>query len=231
VGDDAGTVRPALLVLLAAVALLVPATARADLVTRPVGAAPLSDAAAAAKVQRSSFEPRPENAAANALRPTAAQLRSFRARSDMPYKDGVTGRFRGTTDEILQWSAIKWGFDPELFRAVAAVETWWKQGFVGDNGDSYGLMQMRRPYHCCLPFMASSTAFNVDYYGAILRSYYDGRQTWLNTVERGRDYGAGDLWGSVGVWASGRWHLGSSDGYAAKVQDYVGQRVWTGAWF
>jgi hypothetical protein len=219
------------LLVLSAVALLAPATASADLVTRPVGAPPLSDAAAATKVQHSPFEPRPQNAAANAQRPSAAQLKYFRAHSDMPYKDKVTGNYRGTTDEILQWGAYKWGFDPELFRSVAAVETWWNQSFVGDNGDSYGLMQMRRPYHCCLPFMADSTAFNVDYYGAILRSYYDGKQTWLNTVERGQDYGAGDLWGSVGVWASGRWHSGSSDGYVAKVQQYLSQRVWTGQWF
>lgn len=219
------TIPLALLVVVAGLALAAPAGA-AGLVTRPVGAAPLSDRAAKAKVQRSAFEPRPENAAANARVPSRAELALFRRQSDMPYKDRVTGHFTGTTDEILQWAAHKWGFDPELFRAVAAVETWWKMSFVGDNGDSYGLMQMRRPYHCCLPFMQASTAFNVDYYGGILRAYYDGKQGWLNTVEHGQNYRAGDLWGSVGVWASGRWHLYQSDEYVSKVQQDLAQRIW-----
>jgi hypothetical protein len=144
----------------------------------------------------------------------------------MPYQAYVTGDFTGTTDEILQWGAYKWGFSPRLFRAVATVETWWHQSFVGDGGQSFGLMQVRVPYHCCLPMIQTSTAFNVDYYGAILRAYYDGRQTFLQQVEHGRDYDAGDLWGSVGVWASGRWHMGSSEGYVQQVKQRVADRVW-----
>ena len=88
---------------------------------------------------------------------------------------------------------------------------------VSGNGDSFGLFQMRRPYHCCLPFMAQDAAFNADYYGGILRSYYDGKQTWLNTVERGRQYKAGDVWGSVGAWFSGRWYVNVDD-YLSKVR-------------
>jgi hypothetical protein len=149
----------------------------------------------------------------------------------MPNQAWVTGDFTGTTDEILQWGAAKWGFSARLFRAVATVETWWHQDFVGDEGTSYGLMQVRVPYHCCLPVIQTSTAFNVDYYGAILRAYYDGKQDWLMDVEHGRDYGAGDLWGSLGVWASGRWHLGSSDSYAHAVKQRLADRVWRTADF
>ena len=43
------------------------------------------------------------------------------------YVSRVDGNFTGTTDEILQWGACKWGFDEDLVRAIAATETWWKQ--------------------------------------------------------------------------------------------------------
>ena len=97
----------------------------------------------------------------------------------------------------------------------------------GDNGDSFGLFQIRRPYHCCDFLAANDTAFNADYYGAIIRAYYDGRQTWLNTVSgNGARYRAGDLWGSVGAWFSGRWHDPGAERYIAKVKQYLRERVW-----
>jgi hypothetical protein len=194
---------------------------------RSVGPPPLTDPAAARLVRRSSWEPRSENGAANHHQLSAAELAYFRGHSDMPYKDQVTGRFRGTTDEIIQWAAYKHGLPVDLMRAVAVVESWWKMSTVGDNGDSFGLFQIRRPYHCC-PFLArGSTAFNADYYGAIVRSYYDGRQTWLNSVEGGSGYRAGDLWGSVGAWASGRWHDPFAERYVADVKRQLARRTWT----
>ena len=191
----------------------------------------LPDAAAAKLVKRSGFEPRPANYAANHRVPTRAEIAYFRAHSDLPYpyRGRVSGHYRGTTGAILQWGARKWGFSPDLFRAVAVVESWWKMSAVGDNGDSLGLMQVRRPYHCCYPLTGQSSAFNVDYYGAYLRTLYDGRQTWLNTVERGQTYRAGDLWGSVGEWASGRWHVAAGDVYVAKVRGRLADRIWTSA--
>jgi hypothetical protein len=207
------------------------ARGRAALVTRPLFASPLTDAAAARKVRRSSWEPRPENRATNRRMPTRAELDYFYANSDMPYRHRVTGRFRGTTDEIIQWAAHKWGFAPDLFRAVATVESWWKMSTLGDGGDSLGLMQHRRPYHCCHPLAGQSTAFNLDYYGGILRAFYEGRMPWLNQVPRGRDYRPGDLWGSVGVWASGRWYLGSSAWYVGMVQQRMRERTWFDRWF
>ena len=102
----------------------------------------------------------------------------------------------------------------------------------GDDGDSFGLFQMRRPYQCCDFLAANDTAFNADYYGAIIRSYYDGRQTWLNTVSgNGAPYRAGDLWGSVGAWFSGRWHDPGAEAYVTKVKQYMRERVWRQANF
>ena len=103
----------------------------------------------------------------------------------MPYARYVTGHFTGTTDEVIQWAARKWGLKPDLLRAVATVESWWRMSTVGDNGDSFGLFQVRRPFHCTEPVceqFRGDAALNADYYGGILRSYYDGKQRWLNTV-------------------------------------------------
>jgi hypothetical protein len=50
--------------------------------------------------------------------------------------------------------------------------------------------------------------------------------TWLNTVERGSAYAAGDSWGCMGVHFSGRWHNAAGDGYVGRVKDYLAQRIW-----
>ncbi|HEV2071464.1 MAG TPA: hypothetical protein VGR26_16880, partial [Acidimicrobiales bacterium] len=51
---------------------------------RPVGSAPLSDAEAAARVHRSSWEPRPENYTPNHRVPTSAELSEFRSLNTAP---------------------------------------------------------------------------------------------------------------------------------------------------
>jgi hypothetical protein len=101
---------------------------------------------------------------------------------------------------------------------------------VGDDGRSFGIMQVKRGHHCCFPATKRSTAFNLDYYGSWLRAVYDGRRRWLNSVERGQPYRRGDLWGSVGTWFSGRWYLGSAE-YIGRVKETIRQRVWRRAGF
>ena len=123
------------------------------------------------------------------------------------------------------------GFAPDLLRAVATVESWWRMSTVGDNGDSFGLFQGRRPFHCSEPVCAQfrdDAALNADYYGWILRAYYDGRQRWLNTVagENGRRYRRGDLWGSIGAWFSGRWWNPPARGYIREVKRRLANRTW-----
>ncbi|MGH2926279.1 MAG: hypothetical protein ACRDK1_09960 [Solirubrobacterales bacterium] len=218
----------ALCTTLIALGCAAPAAIAGHPVTKPVGWGPLTSEQAANRVQPSSWEPRPDNRTANGTVPGTAQLRDWRKQSDMPYARFVDGGFRGTTDEIIQWAAYKWGFRPGVLRAVATVESWWHQSAVGDNGDSFGLFQVRRPYHCrgeCR-IARDSTAFNADYYGGILRAYYDGKMTWLNTVERGRDYRAGDLWGSVGAWYAGRWWTDPAKQYIRTVCARLAERTW-----
>jgi len=219
---------------LSAFAVAAPAAAARPLV-HPNGHWPLSDDQAAAMVQRSSWEPRPRNRAATHRMPTRAQLRVFWRQSQMPYARLVSGHFTGTTDEVLQWAAYKWGFAPGLLRAVAAVESWWEMSANGDNGDSFGLFQVRRPYHCqgkVCGWFFHDAAFNADYYGAIVRSYYDGVQTWLNTVSgNGARYHRHDLWGSVGAWYAGRWRTAGALQYGRKVHRALRQRVWRAPYF
>lgn len=181
---------------------------------------------------RSPFEPRPANTAANQRVPTAAELLTYRTQAPdwtrcAGYPDRVTGAFTGTTDEILQWAAWKWGLDADLLRAVAAIESWWNEGYVGDGGQSLGLMQIKASsFPGTAPLSGQATAFNLDVYGATIRSYYAGCATWLNTVADGGRYAAGDLWGSVGAWYAGRWHTDAAELYIARVMEAQANRVW-----
>jgi hypothetical protein len=96
-----------------------------------------SDAQAAALVHKSPWEPRPRNKTANHTVPPA----SFKTPgySGMLNHDlvfgRVTGNYTGTTDQIIQWAAIKWGLPDEILRAVAVDESWWTQkGFLTSTG-------------------------------------------------------------------------------------------------
>jgi hypothetical protein len=208
-----------LLIALFALALLAPPVAAQ---TRPVNSRPLSDAQAAKRVQHSTFEPRPGNHTENHHVLTKRQLATFKRKSDMPYKNRVSGHYRGTTDEIIQWAAAKHGIDADVLRAVAVIESYWRMTTVGDGGDSFGLFQIRRPFHCCATYARTSTAFNA----AIIRAYYDGKMPWLNDVEHGETYKAGDLYGSLGAWFAGRWHTQGANDYIARVKETLAQRTW-----
>jgi len=162
----------------------------------------------------------------------------------------VDGAFTGSTEQILRWAACKWGVDEDMVKAQAAVESWWRMDNKGDYGtdasrcpaghglgvdgtagkcpESYGMLQVRYPYNMqAFPGVEKSTAMNADYAYAVWRSCYEGKMTWLNTVERGSQYKAGDAWGCMGVWFSGRWHTDTAEQYIKRVKDYLAQRIWT----
>jgi hypothetical protein len=223
--------------------LTAPSAAVAKAKLKPkIGWGPMKDRKAARKVQKTAHEPKPQNTEENQRVPTKAELKLFHERSGdplgtqwMPYGKYVTGHYRGTTDDIIEWAAYKWGLPEDLLRAVAVKESTWDMDQLGDwdgeRYDSFGIFQVRRPYHCCLPFSRDSTAFNADYYGAIIRAYYDGKQTWLNdpdiAPDNGQKYKAGDLWGSVGAWYSGRWHTEDSElNYVAPIKEIMRVRTW-----
>jgi hypothetical protein len=219
------------------------AGAKADhFATLPVGAPLPSDEDCAARV-RPADEVRPENAAFNARSGAGApQQTGYFAR--------VTGNFTGTTDEIIQWAACKWGIDENIVRAQAAKESWWYQRTVSDFSDdpthcvpghgigvdgkdgqcpeSIGLLQLRYPYiPDAFPMASDSTAYNVDYGLAYRRQCFEGLDTWFNDVDHGQTYAAGDIWGCVGAWFSGRWYLSGAVEYTQAVKDYYDSKVWT----
>ncbi len=156
----------------------------------------------------------------------------------------VDGDFVGTTDEILQWAACKWGIDEDLVRAQAVKESWWHMSAGGDVTydssrchwsvssqtpcpESLGILQVRQHYHsAAMDDAVASTAYNADYTYAVWRSCYEGELTWLNDVERGATYGAGDVWGCLGVWFSGRWYTGDATWYMDGLGSILSDRTW-----
>ena len=109
----------------------------------PVGATPLADGGAAARVTRRP-EARTDNAAANAYVPSDSELAAFHAARDSygeaesyfnPLRRFVTGRStmsHPSTDDLIQWAAHKWGIPEDIVRAQMAVESWWRQDAMGD---------------------------------------------------------------------------------------------------
>jgi hypothetical protein len=209
------------------------------------GAALPSDATCAARVKPTP-EIRAGNAQYNATRGSQKNLTG-----PYPLFSRVDGNFTGTTDEIIQWTACKWGVDPDVVRAQAVVESYWHQTTLGDTTsnatvcaphhpigsdpkqpgvcpESVGLLQVRYQFwKNGFDEVETSTAYNSDYVYAAWRSCYEGQETWLNTVDHVGTYGPGDVWGCLGVWFSGQWHTTPAEQYIAKVKAAFQDRPWT----
>ncbi len=224
--------------------------------TMPPHAALPGGAECAARVRRSGWEARPENSTANHRMPTADEL----ARLHRTARNGgvaasffarVDGAFTGTTDEIIQWGACKWGFDEDLVRAIAVDESHWRQADVGDwttdttlcppgtiSGggcyQSYGLLQIKYgSFPGTWPMSRDSTAFNVDYKLAYQRACMEGANQWLRedvplpgypVYPQGTDEQM--LWGCVGDWFSGEWYDAAALAYVQRVHQALAAREW-----
>ncbi len=157
----------------------------------------------------------------------------------------IDGQFTGTTDEIIQWGACKWGFDENLVRAQAYVESTWFAGKLGDCGEqareetggeggcgSVGIMQVRAAnldpvFPGVWPEAWKSTAFNLDYALAVKRACFEGREVWLQNQPDARgDYEAGDEWGCMGRWVSGTWYNDLANDYLESVQKRLDEQAW-----
>jgi hypothetical protein len=219
----------------------------------------LSDSAAAAQVSHQP-ETRSDNTTANNYVPSDSELASFRSAAatsnDGPSNsssnpnlrsvDGRDGLTNPSTDDLIQWTAHKWGIPEDWIRAEAVSESHWHQSFLGDctgvsqsdfvqyppqascGGSSVfqsmGLLQLRwtpEGLHAGTePLRWKSTTFNLDYYGAIIRYYYDGHCDWC-----GSGYSAGQQWNTIGAWYNpSPW--GSSGGYVQSVQQNLANRTW-----
>ena len=211
---------------------------------------PRSDAYCAGAVARNAWEPRPDNFVANhtiVAPPYGWATDSYWA-GWMHNLSLVDGNFTGTTTEIIQWAACKWGLDEDTLRADAAQESWWHQNDLGDvcgpvGKASYGLMQIKNS-HCDgtidqggFPLSEQSTALNVDFYGAKMRSCYDGvfnGGSWLyggQTVAEIAAVHSWDYvkWGCIGYWYSGSWN--PTQKYVRQVKQILANRTWTKSGF
>ncbi|SNR77401.1 hypothetical protein SAMN06272737_12447 [Blastococcus mobilis] len=189
----------------------------------PPGSALPSGEECATRVQRDAWEPRPENATANATPPAGPApygMSSWTtAAADGPdYRGRVDGSFTGTTDEIIQWASCKWGFPTDVNRAQAVVESAWDQAAAGDGGQSHGLFQMKREVWGGHPNSSASTAFNADWAMGLRRACYDGVM-WYPELR-------GNLEACIGVHYSGdpdesTWYF-----YTDDVLEYERTKPW-----
>jgi hypothetical protein len=104
------------------------------------------DRVCAGRVHRSSWEPRPDNFLPNHRVPDRREVRrafaerprsrqgAYDPRWDTWLLPRVTGQFTGTTDEVLQWAACKWGIADDVLRSVAVRESGWYQHQVYPDG-------------------------------------------------------------------------------------------------
>jgi hypothetical protein len=224
---------------------------------------PLSDQQAAANVIPAP-ETVPANAQANNATPTSAQLQSFYGASDYwgrnvvavnPYYRYVTGHYTGTTDEIIQWTAWKWGIPQDWLRAQYVQESLWKQAALGDLAtvtasqysqypsqarvpgtlnvyQSMGISQVKwtpdgRVGPGTEPMRWESTAFNADYEAATIRFYFDD-PGGLRSAWGDPTYKAGNAWNSLGGWfESYPWLSPGQLHYITLVQARLAARTWT----
>jgi hypothetical protein len=204
--------------------------------TLPPGAALPNDCASRVPA---TAERRPENDVANhTIGITGVHVDGASAGFMSRLGHRVDGSFTGTTDEILQWGACKWGLDEDIQRARAVTESSWRQSQLGDYTtsasvcaligksapcyQSYGLFQVKGTVHeGTYPTSELSTPFNVDYALAWQRACWEGDFTWL-----GGAYRAGDIWGCVGAWYSGGWYDAGAQGYINTVQTHLANRTW-----
>jgi hypothetical protein len=200
--------------------------------TLPPGSSLPDDSTCAAEV-RQVPENRPTNEQANNTVPSSSDLSTVYGSSSqisVPQSmlNRVDGNFTGTTDEIIQWASCKWGFDEDLVRAIASTESGWYENAVGDNGASFGIVQIKASdYPGTYPMSAQSTAFNLDYKLAYQRSCFEGDIGYLS--QESSNYPNSDennmLWGCVGQWYSGGWYDNISN-YISEVQNDMQNQVW-----
>jgi hypothetical protein len=227
--------------------------------TLPPGSALPSESACAASVVASP-ELRPDNTAANHSVPSAAQIAGLQAwnssigmsdRSDSLRRQ-ITGNYTGTTDEILQWVACKWGIDVDIVRSEAVQESHWHQSQLGDyttnqslcppgtwNGSScyqsYGILQIKYTYFKTeWPMSQRDTAFSAEFVYGWIRNCYEGWTDYLYSLTPSPgypSYHAGDIWGCLGFWFSGGWYTAGAINYINSVKQDYQQKPWLQAGF
>ncbi len=249
--------------------------------SKPSTFTPLSDAEAAAQVTPEP-ETRPYNdrpyvvggkqyPGANEYVPTTAQVERFRGSqtsSGQPalqfnpylrYVDGRDGMHDPSTDELIQWSAHKWGIPENWLRSEYVVESYWNQFQLGDRHTvprswydlyplqarvpntlevyrSLGITQVQWTPDGSIgpgsnPLRWESTAFNLDYQAAMVRFYYDN-PSGARTSWGDATYSPCEPWRSIGGWYRPYpWGNADQASYIRKVRGDLADRRWKSASF
>ena len=201
-------------------------------------------------------EQRPENVAANEYVPTKAEVAAFHSAATAfsplsVYVDGRDGLTRPSTDDLIQWTSLKWGIPTDWLRAVYLEESGWKQSSLGDirqvsaaswslypavaklpNDEVYetmgigGVKWTPEPNGIAPgtePLRWKSTAFNMDYQASVIRYYYSD----CFSCSTWPGYTPGQRWNSIGAWDEPYpWQNPLAPLYISKVQRYLVERPW-----
>lgn len=221
----------------------------ARFLTLPPGSALPTSAECASRV-RPVAENVPENAEFNGTRGSRVDGLTYISQGSGLTANGfearIDGDFVGSTDEILQWGACKWGFDEDIVKAQSYAESSWYAGRLGDCGEttqertggqggcsSVGLFQVRSAelegtFHPGVyPAVLLSSAMNVDYALAIKRLCFEGYEEWLTDYSFNPEgYAPGDEWGCMGRWFSGNFRDDLGLEYIGAVQNELAARNW-----
>ncbi len=249
--------------------------------SKPSTFVPLSDAAAAALVtpepETRPFNDRPYTVGgkrypgANEYVPRTAQIKQFlgaRTSSGQPvlqfnpyfrYVDGRDGLHDPTTDELIQWSAHKWGIPEDWLRAEYVQESYWNQFQLGDEHTvprswydlypvqarvpqtlevyrSLGITQVQWTPDGSIgpgsnPLRWESTAFNLDYQAAMVRFYYDN-PGGARSSWGDKTYAPCQAWRSIGGWYRPYpWGNTGQAWYISHVRQHLADRTWTSGSF
>jgi len=169
------------------------------------------------------------------------------------YVTGRPGLKNPSTGDLIQWTAYKWGIPVNPLRALLVDESWWMTHGLPALGDrtfvsrawyynyppearisyrwvwqSMGIAQERwSPDQSkgagSNPLRYLSTAFSLDYLGASLRYFYDGKCNWC-----GGDHHAGQGWASIGAWNEPKpWGNRKMLAYIARIKHELALHRWT----
>lgn len=206
-----------------------------------------SDSRAAAMVHRSSWEPRPQNYTANhTVPPPGFSVPGYSGMvNHAAVFARVTGHFTGTTDEIIQWAAAKWGLPDDVLRADAVQESSWYQGIkdakgrpvdrrgYGDFGDcggsprpsgygasgpsSFGLMQVK---FCALRDDGATNLGGWPWIELSTAYAVDLYAAVIRGCYQGWDTWLGSGYHAGDLWGClGRWHSG--EWYSLDARSYI----------
>ncbi len=227
---------------------------------------PLDDATAADYVQPAP-EQRPDNAVPNTCVMTSAMVNTFlNGETDSagqtpvqrnPYNAFVTGQLTNyisipTTDQIIQWAAIKWGIPPDWLRATIAQQSNWQQNKLACSttvaaSSAYPAQSQIDATHAyqCMgmsqiqwdhpdantrgtgtePFRWESTPFAADYLAAKIRFFFDNPGGVAAAQITG--YSACQNWNSIGAWAQASpWGNSAQQSMVTAVQGQLASRPW-----